>query len=155
MAQPFLSTVNHGRQCQVWTDFWCPPGLQCNPGVEPQLVQPALQPHRWGAAQLLLGLSTAVAIEAIERPIAIGRQIHFPITLLSGGSDECLEAGGGPELIFALPLLGPILQPSRQFQNADALGRASQNPIAEFQPCLLYTSPSPRDGLLTRMPSSA
>ena len=24
-----------------------------------------------------------------------------------------------------------------------------------FQPCLLYTSPSPRDGLLSRMPSSA
>ena len=25
----------------------------------------------------------------------------------------------------------------------------------EQQPCLLYTSPSPRDGLLSRMPSSA
>ena len=24
-----------------------------------------------------------------------------------------------------------------------------------FHPCLLYTSPSPRDGLLSRMPSSA
>ena len=24
-----------------------------------------------------------------------------------------------------------------------------------FEPCLLYTSPSPRDGLLSRMPSSA
>ena len=27
--------------------------------------------------------------------------------------------------------------------------------IAETDPCLLYTSPSPRDGLLSRMPSSA
>ena len=26
---------------------------------------------------------------------------------------------------------------------------------AQFYPCLLYTSPSPRDGLLSRMPSSA
>ena len=26
---------------------------------------------------------------------------------------------------------------------------------AQFSPCLLYTSPSPRDGLLSRMPSSA
>ena len=25
----------------------------------------------------------------------------------------------------------------------------------EYTPCLLYTSPSPRDGLLSRMPSSA
>ena len=27
--------------------------------------------------------------------------------------------------------------------------------FANFRPCLLYTSPSPRDGLLSRMPSSA
>jgi len=27
--------------------------------------------------------------------------------------------------------------------------------IAQFRICLLYTSPSPRDGLLSRMPSSA
>ena len=27
--------------------------------------------------------------------------------------------------------------------------------FAEYGPCLLYTSPSPRDGLLSRMPSSA
>ena len=29
-----------------------------------------------------------------------------------------------------------------------------KNPVI-FDPCLLYTSPSPRDGLLSRMPSSA
>ena len=27
--------------------------------------------------------------------------------------------------------------------------------VTEFDGCLLYTSPSPRDGLLSRMPSSA
>ena len=27
--------------------------------------------------------------------------------------------------------------------------------LFQFTPCLLYTSPSPRDGLLSRMPSSA
>ena len=27
--------------------------------------------------------------------------------------------------------------------------------VAQFSDCLLYTSPSPRDGLLSRMPSSA
>ena len=30
-----------------------------------------------------------------------------------------------------------------------------QNEIPDHMPCLLYTSPSPRDGLLSRMPSSA
>ena len=29
------------------------------------------------------------------------------------------------------------------------------NILSEDMPCLLYTSPSPRDGLLSRMPSSA
>ena len=32
---------------------------------------------------------------------------------------------------------------------------AIKNARAESMPCLLYTSPSPRDGLLSRMPSSA
>ena len=27
--------------------------------------------------------------------------------------------------------------------------------VGRYNPCLLYTSPSPRDGLLSRMPSSA
>ena len=31
----------------------------------------------------------------------------------------------------------------------------SANAMGEYVTCLLYTSPSPRDGLLSRMPSSA
>ena len=34
-------------------------------------------------------------------------------------------------------------------------GRAAVFPLIEEIVCLLYTSPSPRDGLLSRMPSSA
>ena len=34
-------------------------------------------------------------------------------------------------------------------------GGASISRTARPYPCLLYTSPSPRDGLLSRMPSSA
>ena len=33
--------------------------------------------------------------------------------------------------------------------------RLRADPTADFDTCLLYTSPSPRDGLLSRMPSSA
>ena len=37
-----------------------------------------------------------------------------------------------------------------------SVSRTFQNQlVAGFTPCLLYTSPSPRDGLLSRMPSSA
>ena len=45
-------------------------------------------------------------------------------------------------LFIALDLM------SGAVQNSEALSRT-------FVPCLLYTSPSPRDGLLSRMPSSA
>ena len=33
--------------------------------------------------------------------------------------------------------------------------RSTVGTVTEIQDCLLYTSPSPRDGLLSRMPSSA
>ena len=33
--------------------------------------------------------------------------------------------------------------------------KAANSEIERLQACLLYTSPSPRDGLLSRMPSSA
>ena len=36
-----------------------------------------------------------------------------------------------------------------------SLGGVIQKPGTDFTVCLLYTSPSPRDGLLSRMPSSA
>ena len=39
--------------------------------------------------------------------------------------------------------------------NVDELIRDLQDKIKRFLPCLLYTSPSPRDATLSRMPSSA
>ena len=36
-----------------------------------------------------------------------------------------------------------------------AVGRIYLDPVVNLDTCLLYTSPSPRDGLLSRMPSSA
>ena len=38
---------------------------------------------------------------------------------------------------------------------SDGVARISQGVIEKIEFCLLYTSPSPRDGLLSRMPSSA
>ena len=47
----------------------------------------------------------------------------------------------------------------RESQLRNQIGRLSnvvqRNGLDEFTDCLLYTSPSPRDGLLSRMPSSA
>ena len=36
-----------------------------------------------------------------------------------------------------------------------ALNNSIQDLLVRYHRCLLYTSPSPRDGLLSRMPSSA
>ena len=38
---------------------------------------------------------------------------------------------------------------------AEAQGLQMTGPSSLYNTCLLYTSPSPRDGLLSRMPSSA
>ena len=43
---------------------------------------------------------------------------------------------------------GLLVKEAKKFQSATTLA-------AKGKTCLLYTSPSPRDGLLSRMPSSA
>ena len=53
--------------------------------------------------------------------------------------------------VFQLQALQKELTEQRRLN--DQQSRYYQNVINNF--CLLYTSPSPRDGLLSRMPSSA
>ena len=56
----------------------------------------------------------------------------------------------------SVSLKGPIKESARRGENK-ARQRKVRVVVANGQPiiCLLYTSPSPRDGLLSRMPSSA
>ena len=50
--------------------------------------------------------------------------------------------------------IGPYASPKHASDDLDrVLETCSER--ARWQICLLYTSPSPRDGLLSRMPSSA
>ena len=56
------------------------------------------------------------------------------------------------------PVYKKIITRSKKFAAHDAENRFKKGDsvrIRECAPCLLYTSPSPRDGLLSRMPSSA
>ena len=53
-----------------------------------------------------------------------------------------LDAQGDPNAVFV-------------FKSASTLITASNSNVSLLNGCLLYTSPSPRDGLLSRMPSSA
>ena len=49
--------------------------------------------------------------------------------------------------------IGLVLSGSVNIENLDLWG--SKSILSNIGACLLYTSPSPRDGLLSRMPSSA
>ena len=63
----------------------------------------------------------------------------------------CLDDIGGFGGLFGLNLKGyeePVL-----VSGTDGVGTKLR--LAFLMDCLLYTSPSPRDGLLSRMPSSA
>ena len=42
-----------------------------------------------------------------------------------------------------------------KFEGLWGQGEVDGHKVVLLKPCLLYTSPSPRDGLLSRMPSSA
>src|SRR5680860_1674824 len=72
-----------------------------------------------------------------------------------------LEAYAGVDKV--LPILKPYKLVSREFRQRDSVIQVGETRIGGGHvgliagPCsrLLYTSPSPRDGLLSRMPSSA
>ena len=54
-----------------------------------------------------------------------------------------------------LPNVLALICEGKQSCNVDILLEFLDEPFRCVNTCLLYTSPSPRDGLLSRMPSSA
>ena len=94
---------------------------------------------------------------------AVKKVVKSPLgklALLGGGAylTGGLMGGGGGLGNFS-KLFGAMkggLGTGGKFSTLGDLFRVSGKEGAKFSiPCLLYTSPSPRDGLLSRMPSSA
>ena len=77
----------------------------------------------------------ALGNNPVEQIEAVSNTAHALLGLIEQGNEIIITHGNGPQV-------GMI-------QNAFA---AAHDAIGT---CLLYTSPSPRDGLLSRMPSSA
>ena len=70
------------------------------------------------------------------------------LTALEGGETRTID-----EWLITFQLLGVVLDPFT-YESSWIIDTAIRI-FRVFQDCLLYTSPSPRDGLLSRMPSSA
>ena len=77
------------------------------------------------------------------------RNSHLPLELLRTACDR-LSSGVGSWVDSAVDFYVEAAS------NPDvAAGAFAPTPLGDRATCLLYTSPSPRDGLLSRMPSSA
>ena len=88
--------------------------------------------------------------------------VHVPTTLL-GQIDAAIGGKTGVNLPEGKNLVGAFWQPAAVLCDTGVLAslppreyRSGLGELAKYHfLCLLYTSPSPRDGLLSRMPSSA
>ena len=104
-----------------------------------------------GSSDLLDG---GVSVDAVDE-----KQGDQYVAKIFGGNDSNAVAsalagtgaGGGDLIKKLLPILAPIVLAyiGKQISGGGSSGGVGGHP------CLLYTSPSPRDGLLSRMPSSA
>ena len=72
----------------------------------------------------------------------IGKKVVF---------NEVLSVGEGADLEIGTPYLEDTTVEAKVLDE----GKSKKIEVVKFKSCLLYTSPSPRDGLLSRMPSSA
>ena len=91
-------------------------------------------------------------------PVGFEQQLSIPYRLAPGSSRAFVFAQSGEDYSDEDLELARLIQPllallARQADLLEGLGcpEAAANGLT----CLLYTSPSPRDGLLSRMPSSA
>ena len=125
---------------------------QSYPNRSVQLVVPV---PPGGAADFIARTVSAKLADALGQPVVINNQGGAGGTIASRGVAKA-EPDGYTLLLNSITThgIGPHLYATLPY-----------DPVTDFLPvillaklpliCLLYTSPSPRDGLLSRMPSSA
>ena len=95
--------------------------------------------------------STVSAVkEAVSKAeLMSGKQVTKAHVGISGGSVNGLNSSG------AVPIKDKKVKMSKQKTKSSAKKRFKVTGTGKIKSCLLYTSPSPRDGIGSRMPSSA
>ena len=116
----------------------------------------------------LLGLGTALAPAFVAVFVGLGFWWGLPILVaalcggllvfslplaISAGQQADAKSSGGLPAVFPAFAAAAFLYGICETMNGNWASILMSNTLGN--PCLLYTSPSPRDGLLSRMPSSA
>ena len=115
-----------------------------------------LGPSDWSEERTLS--TEAARPQPPSRPLVLRQEDGGRVSL---GWRAPEDTGGEPLLEYVLEVQGLSSEGAAPCSNttagwnASASAGAAGNRTAAWEACLLYTSPSPRDGLLSRMPSSA
>ena len=111
----------------------------------------------------IIGLTARALKEDITECLDAGMNFYLTKPLDPVALITTIEHGNHEKQAESLPSLNQDVKPSRPalpidyqiFNEAHANKTVSGDSHQTHPTCLLYTSPSPRDGLLSRMPSSA
>ena len=131
--------------------------------IATRLLKQGLNVHVWNrdpSRIVSLAEKGATAIDDLEQA---AKNNSILITVLRDGAATAsvISTVGALSGSTVIPMGTMGVDESRKLaaQVADQGGRYLEAPVLGSKPqalnCLLYTSPSPRDGLLSRMPSSA
>ena len=110
----------------------------------------------WTSLLFMLGLASLLLLNEVQRFQAMGRTLRFTLFTI------CLSS----YLTYLIPVLSGsigilpfvisiVISSAVLFYTVARAERKSSEPADLMKNCLLYTSPSPRDATLSRMPSSA
>ena len=120
--------------------------------AEPGLVQAAAS-QLAGIRSALAEVAAAAAAHTTGLAPAAADEVSAAIAALFGTFGEEYQAANAQAAMFHAEFVNLLNAGASAYANAEAAGRAAL--AQNIKACLLYTSPSPRDGLLSRMPSSA